>query len=86
MFTQFLQRIISHGVDDMMEQAHVSRIKRINFLYLVFSVIKMGIWDSLVFFTTFVLLIFVSLFVERSNRILVTTLMDSTKSTRRSSC
>ncbi|RPI45572.1 MAG: hypothetical protein EHM46_01580 [Bacteroidetes bacterium] len=49
----------------------------LNFVPLTDTSIQLGKWDLSVFLTTYVLLTIVSLFVERSNRILVTNLKDS---------
>ncbi|MEN8227318.1 MAG: response regulator [Bacteroidota bacterium] len=48
MFPQFLQRIISYGIEEKMEQALVNRIKRINLFFLIlFVMLLMSIlWSS----------------------------------------
>ena len=49
MFPQFLQRIISYGIKEKMEQALVNRIKRINLFFMIlFVMLVMSIlWSSI---------------------------------------
>jgi len=49
MFPQFLQRIISHGIEEKMEQTLVNRIRRINLFFMILFVMLLlsVLWSSL---------------------------------------
>jgi CheY-like chemotaxis protein/signal transduction histidine kinase len=58
MFPSFLQRIISFGVEEKMEQAVVNRIKRINLFYMILAIMLLlsVLWSSIAMIPLLILL------------------------------